>query len=94
MTILGTAAVLTREDMTVLDNLLGEVIAHIESLAPLRQVAWLSSLRERQKHRRTTMTKDLGVSTDAVGVALFLASGESAYVTGIDLAVDAGMKVW
>jgi hypothetical protein len=32
------------------------------------------------------MTKDLGVSTDAVGVALFLASDESACVTG--------MKVW
>ena len=32
------------------------------------------------------MTKDLGVSTDAVGVTMFLASGGKAYVTG--------MKVW
>jgi hypothetical protein len=36
MAILGTAAVLTREDMTVLDNLLGEVMAHLEWPAPLR----------------------------------------------------------
>ena len=28
------------------------------------------------------MTKDLGGSTDAVGVTLFLASGENVYVTG------------
>jgi NAD(P)-dependent dehydrogenase (short-subunit alcohol dehydrogenase family) len=41
-----------------------------------------------------TLLGRFGTPQDIANVALFLASGESAYVTGIDLVVDGGMKVW
>jgi NAD(P)-dependent dehydrogenase (short-subunit alcohol dehydrogenase family) len=47
----------------------------------------------REMLARTLMGR-FGQPEEVASVALFLASDESAYVTGIDLIVDGGMKVW
>jgi NAD(P)-dependent dehydrogenase (short-subunit alcohol dehydrogenase family) len=44
--------------------------------------------------RGRTLLARFGEPEEVANVALFLACAESSYITGVEIVVDGGMKVW
>jgi NAD(P)-dependent dehydrogenase (short-subunit alcohol dehydrogenase family) len=64
------------------------VIETNQTREQLKDPAWASYMLGK------TLLGRLGRPEEVASVALFLASAESSYVTGVDIVVDGGMKVW
>jgi NAD(P)-dependent dehydrogenase (short-subunit alcohol dehydrogenase family) len=64
------------------------VIETRQTAEQLKDKEWADSMLGK------TLVGRLGKPEEVANVALFLASDESSFVTGIDIKVDGGMAVW